>query len=225
MSRGPRRKPTSAADSGGSTPARRNRARRPSDGVSARAARPRAAIARFSSTSGARSAMVPRQAMRSSGRGSTGRPQAAATACASLSARPTPARPGERVVAEVLARIDQQRAGRQLSARQVVVGDHHVDPRRRSGVDRGRRGDAAVDGDDQAAAELDGPLDVDRLEAVPLAQAVRQDRMGVDAAGAEDGDQERRGGHPVDVVVADHRHPLAGVARRHQARHRGADAV
>ena len=41
------------------------------------------------------------------------------------------------------------------------------------------------------------------LKSVPLAQAMRQDRLDLEPAGPEDRRQERRGGDPVDIVVAD----------------------
>ena len=98
LRRGPRRKPTSAAVNGGLTPdcwikrleSLRPRARRARAG-------PRAAITRFSPASGTRSAIVPRQAMRSSGARSTARPQRPARASASLSARPDRGEVRERI--------------------------------------------------------------------------------------------------------------------------------
>ena len=86
------RNPTSAAVNGGFIPDCRMSAFKPCDLAPASAFSPRAAITRFSPCSGTRSAMVPRQAMRSSGAGSSARPERAASARESLKASPTAAR-------------------------------------------------------------------------------------------------------------------------------------
>ncbi len=91
MIRGPIRKPMSEAVNGGFIPDCWISAFKPCDLVPASAAKPSAAITRFSPCSGTRSAIVPRQAMRSSGAGSSGLPERRASASESLNASPTAA--------------------------------------------------------------------------------------------------------------------------------------
>ncbi len=64
-----------------------------------------------------------------------------------------------------------------------------------------------------------GPLHVKRLEAVALPQSVRKDRLGLEAAVAEDRQEERGAGDPVDVVVAHHGDALAPLPGGGEAAH------
>ena len=99
----------------------------------------------------------------------------------------------------------------------MVIGDDDLEPELAREADRLERGDAAVHRDDQRASGGARLLDVGRLDAVPVAHAVRHHRVPRQAAGLERGEQQRRAAHPVDVVVAYHRDALATPPRVEQA--------
>ena len=107
----------------------------------------------------------------------------------------------------------------------MVVGDDDLDTRCPSRVDRGIGGHPAVDGDDERRPAGDGAFDVDRLEPVALVQAVRQDGFDLESAGTQNGDEQGHRGDAVGVVVAHHRHPLAGGVGTSDALDRGGQAA
>ena len=126
----------------------------------------------------------------------------------------------EGIGAARLVGIDVERPRRQLTARQVVIGDDDAHPGRQRPLHRLGRRAAAIRGDDQPAPLRARPLHVDGLEAVPLAQPVRQDRLRLDAAGVEHGEQQRRGRDAVHIVIAHDGHRLLAVAGIEQPGHR-----
>ncbi len=84
-----------------------------------------------------------------------------------------------------LVRIDDDRGRRQRRARQVMVGDQHVDAargRRRDAVDAR---DAVVDGDEQARLHLRGERDDLRRQAVAELEPVGHDEVDVGAHRAQ----------------------------------------
>ena len=116
--------------------------------------------------------------------------------------------------------IDDGVGRRQRRRRQMVVDDDHVEPR------RGRLGES-VEGDDAAIQRhhhrrpfLTQPAQRRRVGAVALGQAVGNVEAGVAADGAQEAQQERRGGGAVDVVVAEQGDPLAARDRPRQPRRR-----
>ncbi len=128
-------------------------------------------------------------------------------------------------MAFLLPGIDLEDSRRHVAARQMVIGDHHVETDRQRGMGRGRRGGAAIDGDHQRAASLERPLDVHRLKAVAVLLAVRDDRFGGHPAGLQHRLEERRAADAVDVVVADQRHLFVFAPGRQQTLHGGFHAV
>ena len=91
-----------------------------------------------------------------------------------------------------------------LLARQVVVADHHVEPRRpRRGHGLDGR-DATVDRDQQAHAPLGQPLDGAGGQPVALVEAAGQLPDGIRAEGAQRSQEDRRRADAVHVVVAEH---------------------
>ena len=108
------------------------------------------------------------------------------------------AQAGERVGLE---RGVQDRACGQAIARAVVVGDDHVDAGRPRRVDLAGGGDPAVDGDQQTGPLRREPRHGGLREAVAL-EPRGQVPGGVPADRAQRLDDDRRRGHPVDVVVA-----------------------
>ena len=152
--------------------------------------------------------------MRSSGAGSSSRPQRAGERQRQLERQAGRGQVAERIGAAGLPRIDVQRARRQLAAGQVMIGDHHVDA---GGAARSATA---------SAAEL--PQSAVTISRQPSSRAPARtwtgwkpypsrSRCGRMASASrpqarEHGEEERGGGDAVDVVVADDRDLLA--ARR-----------
>ena len=129
------------------------------------------------------------------------------------------------IAAAGLARVDHDRAAGQLLRDQVVVGHDDLDARPPRAIHALDRGDAAVDRDDGRRRKL-GEHAPHRfgLEAVPVAEAVRDEGRGFGARATERGAQLRHGRDAVDVVVAEDDHALAAAGRRDQQVGRGLDA-
>ena len=205
FSRGAMRKATSS-DVGAipaETPDSARRARSPGARQADSAARPLAAMTRFSPASGTMSAIVPRAAARSSDATESETPARRPTASASFSAIPAAAR-SSGIAAAGLSRVDDDRSVGQLARHEMVIRDDDVDSRRPRARDALAGRDPAVDRHDHGRGELreDAPDRV-RPEAVAVAQPVRDERRGVGAHAAQRGAQLRHRGHSVDVVVAE----------------------
>ncbi|MBV8561704.1 MAG: hypothetical protein JOZ56_01300 [Actinobacteria bacterium] len=84
----------------------------------------------------------------------------------------------------------------------MVVGDDHLEPVSLRLLDLGDGGDAAVDGENEAAALVGEAREGLAANAVALVEAARQVPRDVGAELAQEQDGERRRGDPVDVVVA-----------------------
>ena len=98
--------------------------------------------------------------------------------------------------------IQYRVCGRQRTARQVVIGDDHVDPRRLKLGDRTVRARSAVAGDHQlGAAFLRGPH-AGIAEIVAVLQATRNERHGIAAERVQRSRHHRRRTDAVYVVVA-----------------------
>ena len=94
------------------------------------------------------------------------------------------------------------RAIRERLAGPVVVGDDHLEAARRCFGDLGRGGDAAVDGEHEAAALVGEPRERLGAHAVAFVEPAREVPVDVGAELAQEQDGERGGGDAVDVVVA-----------------------
>ncbi len=113
------------------------------------------------------------------------------------------------------ARVDDRGVGQgAVRPRRVVVGDHHVEPRRARRRHLVDRGDRAVGRDQQAGAAGRQPLDGGRREPVAVLEAARQIPVDLRAQGAQDPHEDGRRAHAVGVVVAVDRdpRPAPGVA-------------
>ncbi|MPM73291.1 hypothetical protein SDC9_120268 [bioreactor metagenome] len=100
-------------------------------------------------------------------------------------------------------RVDDGDGVGQLGAGLVMVGDDHVDAAPDGLVDGVAAGDAAVDGDeDTGGAEgIERFLERFRSKAVPVVEAVRNERMNVRAVLPQDERQKGAGGDSVGVII------------------------
>jgi hypothetical protein len=85
-----------------------------------------------------------------------------------------------------------------------MVADNHVQPGRAGRGHLLDRGDAAVDGHQQADAAAGKALDRGGREPVAVVEAAGQLPDGIGAEGAQRADEDRGGADAVDVVVAEH---------------------
>ncbi len=137
--------------------------------------------------------------------------------------------PGQCLAGERAARlvgIDDGVGRRQLRARQVVVGDQHLEPGRLGRGHAVDAGDAVVDGDQQLGLALQGHGDDFRGQAVAVLEAVGHqviDMRRAEHAQAEHAD--RAGGGAVGIEVADDEDALALLQGLHQQVHRGVDTL
>ena len=106
----------------------------------------------------------------------------------------------ERVVAE---RRMHDRAVGQLVGRPVVVGDDDLEPELARACDLGRRGDRAVDRDEQSRARRRHPLDGLHRQPVSVG-AARYVPARIGPEPAQGAHEDRGGADAVDVVVAVH---------------------
>ena len=168
--------------------------------------RPRRTSARFSPSSGARSATVPRATRSSSALfGKLGRAAHslldAQQALGQLEGHSHAGQILERVGTARLLGIDDGHGGRQRLADRVMVGDDQVQARPGL-LDLVDRADAAVDGDDDAHARgVEAPQGVE-VQAIALVHAVGDVGLHLRAQGRQGLDQQGRGGHAVGVKVA-----------------------
>ena len=114
---------------------------------------------------------------------------------------------GERARAEAAARhvgIHDDVGGGQRRARQVMIGDQHLDAARARRGDAGIAGDAVVDGDDERRRALGGePHDL-RREPVAELEAVRHQEIDRrETPGAQAAHDERGARGAVGIEVAD----------------------
>ena len=183
--RGPILKPTSTARRGASfEPEALQERAQAGLRTFARPARPRRAMVRFSPTSGATSAIVPMAAIFNSESMEIFLPARRISSQQSLKATPTPASSLNGYVAPRLFRIEHRRGLGQLSERQVVVGDDHVDPALDRAVHRLDAGDAAIDCDHELYVPLgQHPVEHLDLQPVPVDQPVRDDEACIRAEG------------------------------------------
>ena len=136
-----------------------------------------------------------------------------------------------------LVRIQDGNCPRQALGRlrrRVVVDHHHVEPEPRRRIDLRHRGHAAIGADDQPGAAVRQPAHRLMVQAVPFDHPVGHveldggRRRGPRRAGgelAQHGDQERRAGDAIDVVVAVHADRLARLERALHPRNRRIDAL
>ena len=101
-------------------------------------------------------------------------------------------------------RVAHGHAHRDALAGLVMVGDDDVDPGAAQARDLVRRGDAAVDGDNQRRRHRDQTIHRRVGQAVALAEPVRDGGLDVGAERGEPAAGERRGRQAVDVEVAEH---------------------
>ena len=90
-----------------------------------------------------------------------------------------------------------------------MVDDDDVAGERRRTCERLGAGGAAVDGDDEAGAVFDQALDRRDVRPVAFEQAVGDVDARFQTVMLEEAPEQRRGGRPVDVVVAEERDSLA----------------
>ena len=84
----------------------------------------------------------------------------------------------------------------------MVVGDDHLDAERPGERDLLDRGDPAVDGDQERGSALGEAADVARVEAVAVAEPVRDQPIAIGTQVAQRRDHDRGRADPVDVEVA-----------------------
>ncbi len=137
--------------------------------------------------------------------------------------------PGHGLAGELAARlvgVDDGVRRRQFRARQVVVGDQHLEPGGLGGGHAVDAGDAVVHGHQQLRLALQG--DGDDLRGQPVAVLEAVGHQVVDVGGAEHAQAEHAdttGGGAVGVEVTDEEDALALLQGLHQQRHRGVDAL
>ncbi len=115
-----------------------------------------------------------------------------------------------RVAAPGTSRVEHGKAIGERPARQVVVGDDHVDPGATGRRHRIAGARAAIAREEHRRAPRDGGLDAGRREIVAVLDAARDERLGAPAEQADGAQEERRRADAVHVVVAVHEHELAG---------------
>ncbi len=128
---------------------------------------------------------------------------------------------GRAQLAERIAADDgvQDRAVGKLGAWLVVVGDDHVDALLSRHRDLSRRGDPAVDGDQELRAAVAQAVDRRGGEAIAIVLAARDQPVAVGAELAQRPNRDRRRADTVDVVVAVDGDPLAARDRVADLRH------
>ena len=107
-------------------------------------------------------------------------------------------------------RIDDRDGGRECSQRQVVIRHDDVEADLVGVRHLGEVHDPAVDGDDEVDARRAEPIQPGTGKPVPLRQPGGDVARRLDAERPEREDPDRDGAHPVGVVVAPDRDPLAG---------------
>ncbi len=136
--------------------------------------------------------------------------------------------PGHGLAGEFAARlvgVDDRIRRRQFRARQVVVGDQHLEPRGFRRLDAVHAGDAVVHRHQQVGTLLQGHADDLRGQAVAVLEAVRHQVIDPGRAEHAQGQHaDAAGGGAVGVEVADDENPLAALQGIHQQRHALLDA-
>ncbi len=123
----------------------------------------------------------------------------------------------ERIRAARLLRVDDDGAGGKLGRHEVMVRHDHLDTGRAGAGDPFDGGDAAVHRHDhRGPLLLDHAADGLGLEAVSVAEAMRNERSGVGPGAPEGRAQLGHRRDAVDVVVAEDDHAPAGRRRRGQ---------
>ena len=106
-----------------------------------------------------------------------------------------------RIGAIVALRVDDGERRRQRRVRLVMVGDDQIDAELAGAARRLDAADAAIDGDHEHDAVGVQPFDRGRLQAVAVAQPLRDEVHDVSAEHLERAPQNHRRRDPVDVVV------------------------
>ncbi len=120
-------------------------------------------------------------------------------------------------------RVDHRERARQRRLGLVVVADDQVDAQLAGAIGGGAAADAAVDRDDDPRAGGVQAIDVGRLQAVAVAQALGQEVRDVAAEQLQRAAQDHRRRDPVDVVVAVDGDALLARDRGQQALDRDAE--
>ena len=128
---------------------------------------------------------------------------------------PGPAEIAKAGLVGLLLRIDDRDGRRQDGPGQVMIGDHHRDPRRPGRRHRLHGGDAAVTRQDQAGPDLAGPGEPRGPEVIAVAHAVRHERLHRGAGQSERAGEHGRGALAIHVVVTVHQDRVSVVHRRH----------
>ena len=101
-----------------------------------------------------------------------------------------------------LVRIENGDRARQILRRGVVIDHHHVEAEASGGVHLRHRRDAAVGAHHQARTAGGDLRQRLRVQAVSFDQPLRDVEVDLAAQLAQHGNQQRRAGHAVDVIVA-----------------------
>ena len=117
------------------------------------------------------------------------------------------AEPGEIVLA---VRVDQRGRSRQRFRGLMVIEHDHVEAKPARELERLAADRAAVDGHDERRASRGEALNRLGVGAIALGHAVGNVDDRLEPAGVEIFAEEGRAARPVDVIVAEDRHPLAG---------------
>ena len=102
----------------------------------------------------------------------------------------------------------------------VVVGNDHLQPQSLSALQGFAGADAVVDSDQQLDALLSQPLHHGGIEAIALALAAGNGRLGLGPQTTQHPHQQSGAGHAIGVVITAHRQGLAFTAGLQQALHR-----
>ncbi len=122
-------------------------------------------------------------------------------------------------------RVDDGARRRQALASEMMIDDDDIEARRCGGRQRLVRGHAAVDGDDQRYPLPPQLQQRRRVRAIPLAQPVGNVQQRRGAHRREKAQQQRRGGRPVDIIVAEDGDALARLDRLHEPFRAGAHVL